>query len=168
VRPINLSCQAHSGDSLIEIRLADPSDHVAPSAIRRRAILELAVAAMSPSQAKLWANQAAADRVTRAILHRAVWVAVQSVPIGWVEVDDDRVAALYVVPHCAGRGVGSRLLFRAEAAIRDGGYTAARLETSPNAKAFYLHRGYVSAEARTANGALLLSKRLPSMGLIRR
>jgi GNAT superfamily N-acetyltransferase len=148
----------HSGDSVIEIRRAYPSDHVALSAIRRSAILGLPVAAMSPSQAEQWVNQAAADRITRAIVHHAVWVAVQGVPIGWVEVDEDRVAALYVAPHCSGRGVGSRLLLRAEAAIRDGGYAAARLETYSNAATFYLHRGYLPIEARTADGALLLSK----------
>ena len=146
---------------MIEIRRADPGEHAALSAIRRSAILELAVAAMSPSQAELWADQAPADRVTRAILHHAVWVAVQGIPVGWIEVDDDRVAALYVAPHCTGTGAGSRLLLRAEAAIRDGGYTAARLETSPNAETFYLHRGYLASEARTADGARLLSKRLP-------
>jgi len=143
---------------VIEIRRADPSDHVALPAIRRSAILELPVAAMSPSQAEQWANQAAADRVTRAIQHHAVWVAVEEVPIGWVEVDEDRVAALYVAPHCSGRGVGSRLLLRAEAAIRDAGYGAARLETYPNTATFYLHRGYLPSEARTAGGALPLSK----------
>ena len=149
---------------MIEIRRADPSDHVALSAIRRSAILELPVAAMSPSQAEQWANQAAADRVTRAIQHHAVWVAVEEVPIGWVEVDEDRVAALYVAPHCSGRGVGSRLLLRAEVAIRDGGYAAARLETFPNTATFYLHRGYLLSGARTADGALLLSKRLSEHG----
>ncbi len=147
---------------MIEIRRADPSDHVALSAIRRRAILELAVPAMSPSQAEQWANQAAADRVTRAILHHAVWVAVQEVPIGWVEVDEDRVAALYVAPHCSGRGVGSRLLLHAEAAIRDAGNAAARLETSANAATFYLHRGYLPSEA--ADGALPMSKHLSEHG----
>jgi len=149
---------------VIEIRRADASDHVALSAIRRSAILELAVGAMSTSQAEQWANRAAADRVTHAILHHAVWVAVQDVPIGWVEVDEDRVAALYVAPHCSGRGVGSRLLLRAEAAIRDGGHATARLETSPNAATFYLHRGYLPSEARTADGALPLRKRLSQHG----
>ena len=149
---------------MIEIRRAYPSDHVALSAIRRSAILELSVAAMSQSQAEQWPNQATADRVTRAIQHHVVWVAVQGVPIGWVEVDEDRVAALYVAPHCSGRGVGSRLLLRAEAAIRDGGYAAARLETFPNTATFYLHRGYLLSEARTADGALLLSKRLSEHG----
>ena len=137
---------------------------MALSAIRRSAILELAVAAMSTSQAEQWANRAAADRVTRAILHHAVWIAVQEAPIGWVEVDEDRVAALYVAPHCSGRGVGFRLLLRAEAAIRDGGHATARLETSPNAATFYLHRGYLPSEARTADGALPLSKRLSPLG----
>jgi GNAT superfamily N-acetyltransferase len=145
---------------VIEIRRADASDHTALSAIRRRAILELAVAAMSTSQAEQWANRAAADRVAYAILHHAVWVAVQDGPIGWVEVDEDRVAALYVTPHSAGRGVGSRLLLHAEAAIRDGGHAAARLEASPNAATFYLHRGYLPGQARTADGALPLIKRL--------
>jgi predicted DNA-binding transcriptional regulator AlpA len=45
-------------------------------------------------------------------------------------------------------------------AIRDGGYAAARLETNPNAATFYLHRGYLPSGARTADGALPLSKRL--------
>src|SRR5256885_11857879 len=130
------------------------------SAIRRSAILELSVAAMSPSQAEQWANQAAADRVTQAIQHHAVWVAVQEVPIGWVEVDEDRVAALYVAPHCCGRGVGSGLLLRAEAAIRDGGYAAAHLHTNANAETFYLDRSYIPSGAGPADGALSLSKRL--------
>ena len=145
---------------MIEIRRAGPSDHAALSAIRRSAILELAVAAMSTSQAEQWANRAAPDRIAHAIRHHAVWVAVQDVPIGWVEVDEDRVAALYVAPHCAGRGVGSRLLLCAEAAIRDGGHAAARLEASPNAATFYLHRGYLPSETCAADGALPLSKHL--------
>jgi GNAT superfamily N-acetyltransferase len=145
---------------VIEIRRAGPSDHAALSAIRRSAILELAVAAMSTSQAEQWADRAAADRVAHAIRHHAVWVAVQDVPIGWVEVDEDRVAALYVAPRCAGRGVGSRLLLHAEATIRNGGHTTARVEASPNAATFYLHRGYLPSEARTTDGALPLSKRL--------
>ena len=40
----------------------------------------------------------------------------------------------------------------------------ARLETSPNAATFYLHRGYLPSEARAADGALPLSKRLSEHG----
>jgi putative acetyltransferase len=160
----DVSPEAPSGDSVIEIRRAEPSDHVTLTAIRHNAILELSVPAMSPSQAARWANHAAADRVTRAILHHDVWVAVQEVPIGWVEVDEDRVAALYVVPHWSRRGIGSRLLLRAEAVIRDGGYASARLEGSSNAANFYLRRGYFPSDARTNDGALPLSKRLSEHG----
>lgn len=144
----------------MQIRRADVGDCMALSAIRRSAILELAVTTMAPLQAEEWANQAAADRVMRAIQHHAVWVAVQEVPVGWVEVDGDRLAALYVAPQCAGQGVGSHLLLHAEAAIRDGGYAAVHLEASSNAASFYLRRGYLASGAGTANGALPLSKRL--------
>ena len=55
---------------------------------------------------------------------------------GWVEVDRDRVAALYVLPSCGSRGVGSVLLARAETSIRSSGYAIARLESSQNALDF--------------------------------
>ena len=164
VAPVGWVHHAHSGDNVIEIQRAAADDHVALAAIRRSAILQLATTAMSPSQAEDWANQAAADRVAQAILHHAVWVAVKEVAIGWVEVDKDRVAALYVAPHCSGRGVGSRLLSHAEAAICDAGYAVARLATSPNAATFYLHKGYLPSDVRTADGALPMSKLLSDHG----
>ena len=69
-------------------------------------------------------------------------MAVDGVAIGWVEVDGDRVAALYVSPSCCSRGVGSALLAHAETSIRKSGHATVRLESSQNALAFYLHRGY--------------------------
>jgi len=86
---------------VIEIRRADPSDHVALSAIRRSAILELSVAAMSPSQAEQWANQATADRVTRAIQHHAVWVAVKGFRSGgskWMRTEWRRSMSHLIAP----------------------------------------------------------------------
>ena len=64
-----------------------------------------------------------------------VWVAAEEAAIGWVEIDRDRVAALYVLPSCSRRGIGSALLALAETSIRSAGYTAARLESSQNALA---------------------------------
>ena len=149
---------------MIDIRRAVPGDEIALRAIRRSAILELTVATMSRSQAAQWANDAAPDRVARAITLHAVWVAVETVPIGWVEVDGDRVAGLYVVPHVAGRGIGSCLLRHAEAAILDGGHAAAWLETSSNALNFYLRRGYSLRATNTVAGATLLRKCLSERG----
>ena len=53
---------------------------------------------------------AAADRMARAIRDHDVWVAVEEAAIGWVEVDRDRVAALYVSPSCSRQGLARPFL----------------------------------------------------------
>lgn len=78
----------------MQIRHAEAADEEALSTIRRRAILALAVPALSREQAEQWATRAAADRIARAIREDDVWVAVDGAAIGWVEVGRDRVAAL--------------------------------------------------------------------------
>ncbi len=98
-----------------------------------------------------------------------VWVAVEGAAIGWVEVDRDRVAALYVSPSCSRRGVGSALLTLAETSIRSSGYTTVRLETSQNALDYYLRRGYLRCGLADSDGAWPLRKDLaavtPSQGM---
>jgi GNAT superfamily N-acetyltransferase len=115
---------------------------------------------MSMEQAEKWAARATADRIARAIQDHDVWVALEGAAIGWVEVDGDRVAALYVSPSCSRRGVGSVLLALAETSIRASGYITARLESSQNALNFYLQRGYVRCGPQEADGAWPLSKDL--------
>ena len=142
----------------MQIRRAEAADEEALTSIRRHAILTLAVPAMSMEQAEKWAARAAADRIARAIRDHDVWVAVDEVTIGWVEVDRDRVAALYVSPSCSRRGVGSALLARAETSIRSSGYATARLESSQNALVFYLRRDYRRCGPPDADGAWPLRK----------
>jgi GNAT superfamily N-acetyltransferase len=89
-----------------------------------------------------------------------VWVAVEGAAIGWIEVDRDRVAALYVSPSCSRRGVGSALLTFAETSIRNSGYTIARLESSQNALDYYLRRGYLRCGPADSDGAWPLRKDL--------
>jgi putative acetyltransferase len=148
----------------MQIRRAEATDEETLAHIRRSAILVLAVPAMSVKQAEKWALQVAPDRMARAIREHDVWVAVAGTAIGWVEVDQDRVAGLYVAPSCAGRGVGTALLARAEASICSAGYTTARLESSQNALAFYLRRGYLRCGPPTTDGAYPLSKDLGTVG----
>src|SRR5690349_21145488 len=114
----------------MQIRRAEAADEAVLTSIRRSAILALAVPAMSAEQAEKWAARAVGDRVARAIRDHEVWVAVEEATIGWIEVDRDRVAALYVSPSSSRRGIGSALLARAETSIRDSGYATARLESS--------------------------------------
>ena len=145
---------------MIQIRRAEADDEEALARIRRSAILSLAVPAMSLEQAERWATRAVADRIARAIRDHDVWVAVDGAASGWVEVDRDRVAALYVLPSCARRGIGSALLARAETSIRSSGYAVSRLESSQNALDFYLRRGYVRCGPPDADGAHPLRKEL--------
>jgi GNAT superfamily N-acetyltransferase len=151
----------------MQIRRADVTDEEALARIRRSAILALAVSGMSREQAERWATRAAVDRIARAIRDHDVWVAVGGVAIGWVEVDRDRVAALYVSPSSSRRGIGSLLLARAETSIRSSGYTTARLESSPNALDFYFRRGYVRCGPPDAEGAYPLRKNLAAAQGIR-
>ena len=144
----------------MQIRRAEATDEEALARIRRSAILALAVPAMSTEQAGKWAARADTDRIARAIRDHEVWVAVDGAAIGWVEVDRERVAALYVSPSCACRGVGSVLLARAETSIQSSGYTTARLESSQNALDFYVRRGYVRCGPPDAQGAYPLRKDL--------
>jgi putative acetyltransferase len=144
----------------MQIRRADASDEEALAHIRRSAILTLAIPGMSMEQAETWALHTAADRIARAIWDHVVWVAVEGAALGWVEVDRDRVAALYVSPSRSRRGVGSALLARAETSILRSGYATARLESSQNALAFYLRRGYVRCGPPDAEGAYPLRKDL--------
>jgi putative acetyltransferase len=144
----------------MQIRRARATDEDALARIRRDAILALAVPAMSMEQAERWAARAVADRMARAIQDHTVWVAVDGAVIGWVEVDGDRVAALYVAPSCARRGVGSALLAHAEHSIQGSGHATARLESSSNALDFYLRRGYRRCGPEDADGAWPLRKEL--------
>ena len=149
---------------LMQIRRADVSDEEALASIRRSAILALAISAMSREQAEQWATRVAADRIARAMRDHDVWVAVDGIAIGWVEVDRNRVAALYVSPSCSRRGVGSVLLARAETCIRSSGYTTTRLESSPNALEFYFRRGYVRCGPPDPQGAYPLRRDLTAVG----
>jgi GNAT superfamily N-acetyltransferase len=148
----------------MRLRRAEAADEEALASIRRSAILALAVQVISMEQAEKWAARAAADRIVRAIREHDVWVAVAEAASGWVEVDRDRVAALYVSPSCSRRGVGSVLLALAETYIRSSGYATARLESSQNALDFYLHRGYPRCGPPDSDGACPLSKELAAVG----
>jgi putative acetyltransferase len=52
------------------------------------------------------------------------------------------LGGLYVHPSCVGRGIGSRLLCKFEATLRDRGVAAFTLDASLNSVGFYLKREY--------------------------
>ena len=87
VPPLNRDVRPF-GNSM-QTRRAETTDEEALGSVRRASILGLAAPAISVEQAEAWANGAAADRIARAIREHDVWVAVEEVAIGWVEVDRD-------------------------------------------------------------------------------
>jgi putative acetyltransferase len=148
----------------MQIRRAAPGDEEALAAIRRSSILALTAPALSSEQAEAWPSGIAADRMARALADHDVWVAVEAVAVGWVEVDRDRVAALYVSPSHARVGVRSHLLRHAEEAIRAAGHTSVRLEASENALAFYERCGYRPSGMREPDGSYPMTKDLAPAG----
>ena len=142
-------------------RRAEKSDEEALARIRRSAILELTAPVASAEEARQWADRPGPERIAAAIQAHEVWIATEGdEPIGWIEIDDDRVAGLYVSPPFARTGVGSHLLRFAEEAIRRAGHASSRLEASENALGFYLRRGYVHDGARLGDGSYPLKKNL--------
>lgn len=149
----------------MQLRPATAADEQALADIRRHAILALAVPAMPRDDAEAWASQGAPDRIARAIREHDVWVAVaDAAVVGWVEVAQDRIAALYVSPSCARRGIGSLLLEQAEAQVLRAGHAMAQLESSLNALDFYLGKGYLRYGPPDGRSAIPLRKVLAVAG----
>ncbi len=144
-------------DSL-RIRAARPDDVEPLTAIRREAILTL-----SSERARDWANSATPDRVCGAIEEHQVRVAEKAgQPVGWIEVEHNRIEGMYVRPNHARRGIGSALLAHAEERIRSAGYSTAELDASWNAEQFYINRGYEPLSERLPDSGRPMVKHLAS------
>jgi GNAT superfamily N-acetyltransferase len=140
-------------DSL-RIRAARPDDVEPLTAIRREAILTLSSEEVGGvGRARDWANSATPDRVCGAIEEHQVRVAEKAgQPVGWVEVERNRIEGMYVRPNHVRRGIGSALLAHAEERIRSAGYSTAELDASWNAEQFYINRGYEPLSERLPAG----------------
>ena len=134
----------------VRIRPARQSDIDPLTAIRREAILTLAIERYGEDGAHDWAHSATADRVQRAIGEHQVFVAeIFGKPVGWVEVEGNKIEGLYVQPELAQKGIGSALLLHAERKIRFAGYLTVTLDASWNAEDFYLRRDYRPVSERS-------------------
>jgi putative acetyltransferase len=144
----------------LRIRSANPTDADELLAIRRDAIMALAEE-HGRVAAERWATATHPDRAAKAIATNSVWITeFGSNVVGWVEVGGATIESLYVRPAAARLGVGSSLLTHAERQIRDAGASIAYLDASPNAEAFYAHRGYRRVGEVKANHSIPMSKRL--------
>jgi putative acetyltransferase len=151
------------GQAVCNIRPAYVPDAERLLEIRRRAILELAVPALSSGQAQAWAARRDLAWMTTVISTNPLWVAdLDGVIVGWVALDANRVIGLYVDPSYSCRGFGSRLLATAEGELSSSGARTVTLEASWNSEEFYLRRGYEPLTDRPADQARPMRKMLGS------
>ena len=130
--------------------------------IRRRSILELAPPTMPAAEAQAWAAQLTPARMEQKLRELEVWVAeLDGAVVGWGAIRGDMLDSLYAAPEFAGQGVGAGLLDMLEGLMRDRGFPSVHAEASPNARDFYLRRGYRPTGPRTPKGAWPIGKELP-------
>lgn len=135
--------------SSLVIRRARPSDAVMLRAVLHDTYEGTWLPQVTPEAARAFREQ---DRPAAYVAERgaAFWVAEHDGQVvGFVDWEADFVKALHVRASHAGRGVGGRLMDRAEAEIAAAGFPAARLETdtfNTRSQAFYATRGYYEAD----------------------
>jgi putative acetyltransferase len=129
--------------------------------IRRRSILELAPPTMPESEAQAWASQLTPAGMEQKLRELEVWVAeLDGAVVGWGAIRVDMLEGLYAAPEFAGQGVGAGLLGMLEGLMRDRGFPSVHAEASPNARDFYLRRGYRATGPQTPDGAWPIAKEL--------
>jgi putative acetyltransferase len=129
--------------------------------LRRQSIIKLAVTHMSIEEAAGWANNLTVAGMERRICESEIWVAeIHEKVVGWGAIRDDQLQWLYTDPEFAGRGIGTELLGLLETLMQKRGISAVRAESSPNAEAFYLRRGYERTGSPTPERGQPIRKQL--------
>ena len=130
--------------------------------IRQQSILELAPPTMSKAGAQAWASQVTSARMEQKLRELEVWVAeLGGVIVGWGAIRSNKLESLYTASEFAGQGVGAGLLGKLERLMRDRGFASVHVEASPNARDFYLRRGYRATGPLTPKAAWPIVKALP-------
>jgi len=143
-------------------RLAVREDASCLYDIRRRSIFELAPPTMPAAEAQAWALKLTLARMEQKLRELEVWVAeLDGAIVGWGAIRGDMLDSLYAAPEFAGQGVGAGLLDMLEGLMRDRGFPSVHAEASPNARDFYLRRGFRTTGPRTPKGAWPIEKELP-------
>lgn len=148
----------------LSIRPARLADALAIAHVHHGAVHGLAAAHYPPELLEQWARPVERARAERMFSEAAAEGAVQLVAelegaiVGFANVVPaaGEIAACYVAPAAARRGVGSRLLAEMEAIARRAGGTHLALRASLNATDFYRAHGYIETgrgEHRLAGGA---------------
>jgi len=133
---------------MLEIKRATPEDAHAAFDIRREAIRSQCIGAYTVEQMMLWTRGKAEDGYS-ALMEKPFylgWVNGEPVATGMLDLDNNEVGALFVLPEFTGRGYGKAMLDHLESVARELAIDAVVLDATLNAASFYRACGYVGDE----------------------
>jgi putative acetyltransferase len=135
----------------VKIRAAGPGDAAFIQQVHEDSIRGLGPRAYSRAEVESWATGLKPTGYVWAMTQggETFLVAETNRIIAFCSFTADEVRGLYVRPEWAGRGIGSELLARAEAALHASGRECIPIGASLSAVGFYLARGYEIVRRRS-------------------
>ena len=133
---------------MLEIKRATPEDANAAFDIRREAIRRQCIGAYTAEQMALWTRGSADDGYST-LMEKPFylgWVNDEPVATGMLDLDNNEVGALFVLPQFTGRGYGKAMLDHLEALARELELAEVVLDATLNAASFYRACGYVGEQ----------------------
>ena len=133
---------------MLEIKRATPEDANAAFDIRREAICSQCIGAYTAEQMALWTRGSADDGYST-LMEKPFylgWVNDEPVATGMLDLDNNEVGALFVLPQFTGRGYGKAMLDHLEALARELELAEVVLDATLNAASFYRACGYVGEQ----------------------
>ena len=133
---------------MLEIKCATLNDADAAFDIRREAIRSQCIGAYTAEQMALWTRGSADDGYST-LMEKPFylgWVNDEPVATGMLDLDNNEVGALFVLPQFTGRGYGKAMLDHLEALARELELAEVVLDATLNAASFYRACGYVGEQ----------------------
>ncbi|KAA0944809.1 MULTISPECIES: GNAT family N-acetyltransferase [unclassified Pseudomonas] len=133
---------------MLEIRRATPNDGQVAFDIRLQAIRSQCIGAYTEEQMLAWTRGSAEDGYG-ALMDKHFYLGCiegEEVATGMLDLDNDEVGALFVLPGFIGRGIGKKILAHLESLARELGLKKVILDATLNAGDFYRRCGYTGSE----------------------
>lgn len=133
---------------MLEIKRAIPADAQTAFDIRLLAIRSQCIGAYTAEQMALWTRGKAEDGYDT-LMDKPFylgWVNGEPVVTGMLDLDNNEMGALFVLPEFAGRGYGKAMLDHLEKLARELAIEEVVLDSTLNAASFYRACGYVGEE----------------------